>query len=314
MRYYIGIDGGGTKTKFTLAGEDGHVIRSCTGPTCHYLQCGADGLTDVLRKGIDTLSEGYEISRMFIGCAGYGDVTGDTPMLDEAIKTAAGDIPFDAGNDCENALAGALGGETGINIIAGTGSMGCGVNSDGKILRCGGWHHAIGSDEGSAYWIGWRILKEFLRQSDGRDAVTDLYSALKDRLAISSDDQIITRVVEEWDLDRTKIASIAPLCAELYEAGDPFAVQIINDAARELADIAIALYRRLGFGSSADEAPVKVSGTGGVFRMGRPLTEPFASILSAEGMEYVPPLYEPDIGSVILAMKADSISCLPDIR
>ena len=306
MRYFIGIDGGGTKTKFTMCREDGTILNSYISSTCHYLQCGLDGMTEVLFSGLRALDpeRSIDIAGIFLGCAGYGDIVQDEPAVKNAAEKAVERfygkerVPFFIGNDCENALAGALGGEYGINVIAGTGSLGCGINENGEVLRCGGWHHSIGSDEGSGYWIGWNMLKEFMRQCDGRDPKTLLYQGVKDALSLKTDDEIISLVVKEWNMDRTKIASLAPLSAELSSKGDPFSKKILEDGAHELFEIAYALKRRLGF-----EDGVRVSGTGGIFKIEEYVTKPFSALLRKHGMEYVPPMYEPDIGAVILAIK-----------
>ncbi|MDO4177119.1 MAG: BadF/BadG/BcrA/BcrD ATPase family protein, partial [Bacillota bacterium] len=271
MKYYLGIDGGGTKTKFTLANEKMEVINEYIGPACHYLQCGYDGLSAIMADGVFKVTNGAkaadgakasdgsaitpaDIAYAFAGIAGYGDVINDAPRIRAAVKDGMGEVPFGIGNDCENALAGALGNRPGINIIAGTGSVGCGINDKGDYERCGGWHHVLGGDEGSGYWIGWNLIKEFQRQSDGRDEKTALYNAVRNTLSLRTDDQIVTRVVEEWNLDRTKIASLAPVCQMLYEAGDPHAKAILTAAAEELAEFAIALYNRLGFSETNGNA------------------------------------------------------------
>ena len=317
MKYYIGIDGGGTKTKFTMCDADLAKLDEYVTTTCHFLQCGLNGLTEVIAEGLRKLCPGgvpacnssAEIEHIFIGCAGYGDVLDEMPMLDEAIRLGVEEvfgkdaISFSVGNDCENALAGALAGKSGINIIAGTGSMGCGMDESGRIMRCGGWHHVIGSDEGSAYWIGHMLIHEFQRQSDGRDPKTRLYDSIKEALSLKSDDELIQRVVEEWQMDRTRIAALSPICSELLKEGDPFADDIIKKAAYELADIAKALYKRLEF-----KGEVNVSGTGGVFKIGEPLIRPFADYLAETGMKYTTPIYEPDIGSVIIAIRNSSYS------
>lgn len=314
MKYYLGIDGGGTKTKFTLCTASGTYVNDYTGRACHYLQCGFNGLSEIIADGIQQITESKgikaaDIAFAFAGCAGYGDVIYDKPKIREAIRNGMGNIPHAIGNDCENALAAGIGDRVGINIIAGTGSVGCGVNASGDFERCGGWHHVMGGDEGSGYWIGWSLIKEFQRQSDGRDERTLLYDGVRTALSLSSDDEIVTRVVNEWDLDRTKIASLAPLVLELCNADDPFARAILADAAVELADLAISLYRRLGF----DVIGIPVSGTGGIFKMGQAVTEPFAAILEKHGMTYVKPIMEPDMGAVLLAIKRAGLEVGEDV-
>ena len=314
MKYYLGIDGGGTKTKFTLCTASGTYINSYIGKTCHYLQCGFDGLAEIIRDGIVQITkeaglEPSDIAFAFAGCPGYGDVASDEAEIRASIDSGMGEIPHAIGNDCENALAAGIGNRVGINIIAGTGSVGCGINEHGDYERCGGWHHALGGDEGSGYWIGLRLLKEFQRQSDGRDEKTLLYDTVRSALDLRSDGEIVTRVVKEWNLDRTKIASLAPLCLSICNEGDPFAKAILADAASELADLAISLYRRLKF----SDIDIPVSGTGGIFKMGAAITEPFSIILKINGMNYVKPILEPDMGAVFLAIKKAGLKTGEDV-
>lgn len=305
-RYYIGIDGGGTKTKF-LAGRGLDVIGEYTAGGCHYMQIGFDGVEELFRKGVKEVCNNAgiqpeDVAFAYAGFAGYGDVVSDQPMIDEAIAKAFGNIPYAAGNDSENALEGALAGRPGINIIAGTGSIGSGRNAAGQFMRCGGWHYVLGGDEGSAYWLAWNLLKEYSRQADGRSEKTLVYDAVNRALDLHTDDEMVTRVVNEWNLDRTRIAGLAPVVTQLYHDGDPYAKALLSDCAEELAALAIVLYDKLGFADETDE-PVPVSGTGGVFKIGPAVTEPFARILREHGMEYVEPAATPDVGALMLAIK-----------
>ena len=73
---------------------------------------------------------------------------------------------YRCGNDAVCGWAGALAGEDGINIVAGTGSIGYG-EFEGRAARAGGWGELF-SDEGSAHWIAREALSLFSRMSDGR--------------------------------------------------------------------------------------------------------------------------------------------------
>lgn len=303
MKALLGIDGGGTKTKFTLCGADGTILAENIQPTSHYLQGGLENVTRVLLAGLDAVCAAGGITRedilhAFVGCPGFGDTESATPGILSAVKQAMGGIPHSVGNDCESSLSGALAGACGISLIAGTGSIGCGRNEAGTVRRCGGWHHAIGSDEGSGYWISCQLLKEFTRQSDGRDAKTPLYEAVKGALGITIDGDVITRVVDEWGMDRTKVASLSRLISDLYDQGDPHAAQILAEAARELSEIAEALYRQLDF-----TGQIPVSYTGGVFSLGERLLAPLRRELAAKNMTLQAPLLPPDQGSLILAFQ-----------
>lgn len=307
MKHYLGVDCGGTKTRFLIGDENGKITAEYTGGSGYYQQCGLDGLTELIKIGTDQVCQIAGIDRnditcAFVGCAGYGDASADGPLIEAAISAGLDGIRCSIGNDCENALAGALLGRPGINVIAGTGAICFGKTPDGKTARAGGWHHHLGGDEGSAYWLGWNLLNEFERQSDGRDARTLLYTAVKTILEIENDDEMNSKVVDEWGLDKAKIAGLAPLCGFLYEQNDLYGKGFVNVAAMELADLAIAVFRRLEF-----PEPVLISSTGGVFNLGEKIITPFKEILEGHGMEYVHPALSPACGSVILAMQMDGL-------
>ena len=77
--------------------------------------------------------------------------------------------------------AGALAGEDGINIVAGTGSIAYGEYR-GRSARAGGWGELF-SDEGSAYWLAREGLRLFSRMSDGRAPRGALYGTCGATLA-----------------------------------------------------------------------------------------------------------------------------------
>ena len=52
-KYYIGIDGGGSKTIFAIAGEDGKVLGTVQAESAFYKQIGEEGVIELLKK------EGY---------------------------------------------------------------------------------------------------------------------------------------------------------------------------------------------------------------------------------------------------------------
>ncbi len=301
MKTFLGIDGGGTKTGFLLADGSGRILAEAKTGTTHYQQIGTEGIPGILREGLGAVLSlsgtlASNLAGVFFGCPGYGDTPANEAPIREAAEQAFGDIPFSIGNDSENALAGALAGEPGICLIMGTGSMGLGVNEDGKRLRCGGWHHAIGSDEGSGYWISIKMLTAFTRQSDGRDEKTPLYDAIREALELEYDGDVITRVVDEWQTDRTKVASLTRLIPDLLEKDDPVVRSILFAAAEELADIAGALYRQLGF-----TGEVRASCVGGVTNLGDAILSPLAAKLKEDSMILTPPVFGPDKGALIRA-------------
>lgn len=306
MDMYLGIDGGGTKTKFLLCDDRGKMLAESIQPTCHYLQCGYDGVQKVMEDGLHAClhiakQSKSHIKAVFVACAGYGDIEKDCEAIEQRVKQVFQNIPTQIGNDTENALAGALAGGCGVNVIAGTGSIALGKDDHGVMLRSGGWHHIFGGDEGSAYWIACQLIRHFTRQGDGREAKTLLYSYVKEKFSFAQDSDILDVFVVQWDFDRTRIAGLAHIVYELAQQSDPIALQIFDEAAKELADIVLSLLRQLTF----KQAPI-VSYTGGVFKSGDFILEPFKAYLTKEyAITFAPPILSCEAGSVILAMQLD---------
>lgn len=309
MKYYLGVDGGGTKTKFALCDEHGMIVSTSLQPTCHYMQCGFDGIYEVMQYGlqeclIQANIQVSQIKQAFVACAGYGDIIKDNPHIESAVHRAFPMFPYVIGNDTENALAGSLAGAAGINIIAGTGSIALGKNEAGKMMRCGGWHHFFGGDEGSAHWIACKLILHFTRQSDCREPKTALYSYLKEFYHFTEDSDILSLSIDTWHCDRTKIASMSKLISELALMQDPVALNILTKAAKELADMIIAVYQGLSFSSPS----VLVSYSGGVFKSDEMILRPLRNYLSVlPSYTLVSPILPPDAGSLILAMKQDQL-------
>ena len=305
MKTYLSIDGGGTKTKYLLSDEKGRQLTEVTFGTTHYLQCGLDGLTANLKQGISQICqqaniEERDIAAAFFAAAGYGDIPEDEEKIRKAAQAAFGDIVFNVGNDCENALIGSLAGQPGINIVAGTGSIGLGFDDEGQLFRSGGWHHIFGGDEGSAYWLACHLIQEFTKQADQRKPKTYLYDYLRQHYQFKNDSDILVLTLEKWNFERETIAALAKDVYHCAQAGDPYCLSLYRQAAGELAEIIRAIKNTLTF-----SPPIKLSYSGGVFNAGDLILRPLAEQLSGESFELIEPLLTPHAGGIILALRLD---------
>lgn len=314
MNCYLGIDGGGTKTKFLLTNEQGRVMAEYTGPTSHYMQSGFAGQTQVIAEGLAAClaSAGIaagEIRHVFAGLGAYGEIRCDDEPIREAAAAALSGLPLTVGNDGENALAGALGGEAGINVVAGTGSVAFGKGLSGQLERCGGWHQQLGGDEGSGYWLGQQLIHEFTRQSDGRDEHTLLYAGVCQYFALEDDYDLVHILISEWHYNRTRVAALSRLVAELARAGDSYCIDWFRQGAAALAELARTIQYKLALPAGS-----LVSGTGGIFQVEDLMLKYFIIELQQTGLVYRPPLLPPDRGALILAMQNDGIEITEAIQ
>lgn len=296
---WLGVDGGGTKTAFTVYDERLVAADRLVLPTCHYAQAGIDGMRDVLAQGIawahdtDLLGASYGIG---FSICGYGENAEADAVIAEAARYLAGNHPFALVNDVEAAWAAGLDMADGIALIAGTGSIALGVRGE-RRQRCGGWDYEIG-DEGSGGWMGRELLRAFTRQADGRDARGPLYDLVREELALADDFDIIA-FAQAHIADRTRIAALSQVACRAAEAGDASALDIFRRAAHEEADMVAALVRSL-FGDLADTLEsVSVTYIGGTFRAGQLILEPLAAALPS-CCKLVAPAHEPDLGAVLI--------------
>ena len=212
MKYYIGIDGGGSKTIFAISTEDGNILGTVKVGSAFYKQIGEAGVLELIRNGVKKVcdfAEGdkTEIASICFGMPAWGESPVNDKIIEEKILNTFPEWNIHIVNDCEVGWAGSLLTVPGINIVAGTGSIAFGKNESGETARCGGWSEWFG-DEGSGYWLGVKCVQLFSRQSDGRDERGPLYEIVKDELNLSVDEEIIDLFETEYLHKRDKIASL----------------------------------------------------------------------------------------------------------
>lgn len=296
--YFLGIDGGGTKTSFTLINEKGNVIHKTTMGTCHYNQIGFEKLEILLKEGLDKVIKAANISKgdiaqSFIGLAGYGRIEEVRIKIEEVVKKAFEGVNYILGNDVQVAIAGALKGQDGINIVSGTGSIALALK-DKELIRVGGFGPAIG-DEGSAYWIGKKALQLFSKEVDGRAKKGCLYNIFIKELSLKDDYEIISYVNDRIKCDRGEIAKLSKLCSLAALEGDEEASLIFKEAGKELAEMVKVLLKNYG------DEKVLVSYTGGVFKSGKLILEPIRENLMKYNVKLIDPILSPDLGACLLA-------------
>ncbi|PZE30075.1 N-acetylglucosamine kinase [Curtobacterium sp. MCBD17_028] len=304
MAHWLGVDGGGTKTAFVLLGDDGAEQGVVEGSSSYHLEHGMDRVEQVLVEGVAavTAQAGItpaDVDHAFFALPGHGESSHDTPLLDRLPAVALGHDRYRCGNDTVAGWAGSLGGEDGVNIVAGTGSITYGERR-GHGVRVGGWGELF-SDEGSAYWIGLEALTAFSRMSDGRAPRTLLHERIRTVAEVEDDLDLVDVVFRQWGRSRGRIAALAPTVTRAAEDGDATATAILDRAATELVELVEATARQLGF--AAGES-VPVSWSGGVFHA-EAVRSRFAALLDASVTAYDlrAPRFSSHVGAALYAAK-----------
>lgn len=300
---YLGVDGGGTKTRFALVDAQGTLLAEAQFGTTYHPQVGLDGTRDTLASGIEAVLSATGTTReairhAFFGLPAHGEDSRIAPLLDAIPRDLLGHDRYACDNDMVCGWAGSFACADGINIVAGTGSIGYGQRR-GAAARAGGWGEAF-SDEGSAYWIAVQGLNLFSRMGDGRAPKGPLHALLRERLQLQHDLDLCAHVYGEHALARGELAQLSPLVAEAAHSGDEGAAAIFRHAGTELAHIADALRIALAF-EPGEQVPVSYSG--GAFSAGELLLAPFTHALQARdpAFDLRTPLHAPHYGAALYA-------------
>jgi len=259
--YYLGIDGGGTKTT-CVVGDDSHLLASATTGPSNIVRVGQAHARESLLQAVRQACAAAGITPEQVTHTCVGGSGAARPELAAIVREFLAEIlssPIDVVGDMQTALEAAFDTGPGVIVIAGTGSIAYGRDRIGRTARAGGWGFAIG-DEGSAHWIGRAAVAAVLRAADQCDEPTP--SALAVALLRA------WGVTSFSDLARAANSVPPPDFAALFPAAvssrDDLAAQVLSAAGGELAQIANVVIRRLF--SSDNDASVPVAMTGGVFR------------------------------------------------
>ena len=300
-RYFLGIDGGGTKTHAVITDASCRVIGEGTSGASNPLRA---GLRDAVAHVECAVAEAAAAARVKPGqitsaCAAIAGINHHIHYhtMKDALDHALGLDDLQLVTDARAALEGALDGRPGVVIIAGTGSIAMGVNAAGQQARSGGWGPTLG-DEGSGYDIARRALRAIAASFDGRSRPTVLSERFCHRLGIASAADL-PGVIYNSDSEPVEIASLAELVAEAAREGDEVACEILREAGRDLGALAASVVARLGMQS----AQFRVACVGSVFKSGEGVWSSLRQTIGAVagGAEIGPPLFSPTIGAVKLA-------------
>jgi N-acetylglucosamine kinase-like BadF-type ATPase len=249
MRLYVGIDGGQSSTTALIGDETGRVLGLGRAGPCNHAAAG-EGRRKFVTAMADSLSQAAESA----------GITGPAEFEAACLGLSGGPDDKEAlAKEMIRALAGATGGDPGIIVIAGTGSIVFGRNAAGVTARAGGWGYVFG-DEGGAFDLVRQALRAILRNEEGWGPRTALREAMLEATGARDGNQMMHRFYTD-EYPRDRVAGWAKLIDEAARAGDAVAGDILGSAAQALATITAAVRRQL-FGSGE---PVDVRYNGGVF-------------------------------------------------
>ena len=170
------------------------------------------------------------VDEMVVGAAGALAAPDAARALGDALLASLRTERVTVTSDAVLAHAGALNGEPGVVLIAGTGVVALAIDANGALRTADGWGPWLG-DEGGGTWIGSAGLRAALRAHDGRGPSTALLDAARARFGAP----------ETWPAQLTDAAALGSFAPDVLAAqGDAAALAISSAAAEALAATARA--------------------------------------------------------------------------
>jgi len=303
--WYVGVEGGGTRTSAAIATAEGTVIGIGTSGPANFLSVPprtalASTRTAVAAARAQAGSRRRRFAGVAVCVAGVGLVR-DTAVITRLTRAVAGDVVV-AASDTDAAWAAAFPfGGPGIIAIAGTGSVAVAKDASGARHQVGGWGYLIG-DEGSGYWIGRAALAAITHAADGTGRPVGFRSAVLHWLGAAAVNDLRDLLYARPG-DRRLIASAAQPVLDAAERGDPAALGIVAAAADELAHAVVAASAHL-----PGAGPLPVALYGGLFARAGQRTRFAASLARlAPRLEITPDPMPALAGAVLLAMDAAAV-------
>jgi glucosamine kinase len=236
IKYLIGIDGGGSGTRVVLADANGvELARASGGPSGLALgvERAWEAITVTCSSAFNAASLPFNWHDCALGCGLAG--VNHAGWLAQFHAATPDGCALVVESDAFTTLLGAHGGEPGVIVALGTGSIAASLDARGQFRIAGGYGFPSG-DEASGAWLGLRAAAHLQHVLDGRAAADDWSEALLARTNAEDRDGLVV-----WlsSANQTGYATLAPTVFE--HRNHPFAARLLDEAGREIAKMALAL-------------------------------------------------------------------------
>ncbi len=271
MKYFLGVDSGGSKTAAIIMNEQREVLgRGIAGPGSLTVQNEAE-----LRYSLQTavhsayhasgLPTDTKFTSLCVGIAGYS-AEQKRAEYSQMLRNTISSAHYRFEPDYRTAYWGASGGSPGIVVIAGTGAVSYGQNIKGETHREDGLGYLLG-DRGSGFNLGLRVISSVLDEI--RDCrVSPLSQQILETMQIQSQNEVL-----QWlygNFSTARVASIAPIVGKLAKDGDQDAREHIAEMARRLRHAVRQIRHRLWM-----PRDIPVYTLGGLWQIGKFFQEEF---------------------------------------
>ncbi len=255
LNYFLGIDGGGTKTVFKLVDENDNLVKKVVKASSNPNDIGMENAMALLREGISETCNGIPFSQitMFAGLSG-GGLTGDNQPKLNRFFSKFGFNAFSNGSDVENLVA-LCDSKNSVLVIMGTGFIVYAINQNER-KRISGWGQFF-DDGGSGYTFGRDAITAALCDLDGSGRQTAITKLIEKRVGENAADHL----AKFYQGGKRYVAKFSDIPFIAAKIGDSVATEIIE---KNMKFVAEKIDAAVKFAKNTDTQKIPVLFSGGI--------------------------------------------------
>lgn len=312
---FLGVDGGGSKTRAMVADEKGKVLGEGLAGPSNYQMVGMEFALEEIYKAVNQALERSGVSMEEIARAVFGLSGADLPEnfreLEDGLRRTFPGLPFTLVNDTWIALRGGSRKGWGVCLVCGTGANACARYPSGEWLTLPGLGYESGLAGGGMDMVRDALHFAF-RSHLGLGEKTPLEEEVLKATGASNFDDLSSLLLKFMEspssavLEMQKALSIVPVIFRLASSGDLPSRKILEKQGSLMGEVMGYLARKI---QPSGEVEVVISGS--IFKGESPLLlDSFAYHLHriAPQAEILFPLHPPVFGAILLAIEKEKLS------
>lgn len=302
MSYYLGVDGGGSKTYALIADGQGNIVGTGSSGNGNH-QLGYEQARRHIGEAVGQALASARLSPEQIDRACFGLAGADREADFRILRPMIAELGIPQHDIVCDTMIGLRAGTSrsyGVVLICGSGTNSAGRNPAGETYQCGGFSYLFG-DFGGGGSLSVEAFRSVIRAWDGREQPTLLTELVLGSLGYDS----VQAMFDDYlDHAKTPPRDLTKLLFEAANRGDAVASDILRRQGVELGKSASAVIHRLGMEEEAFD--VVLAGSVLMRGEGDYVVEPIREAVrgAAPGASVVKLETEPVVGAVWMACEA----------
>ncbi|MFB9330851.1 N-acetylglucosamine kinase [Paenibacillus aurantiacus] len=245
MTYYLGVDGGGSKTLAVISDDKGRIVGQGRSG-CGNHQIGAAIAEQSIREAVGSALEEAGLAQSDITYAMFGLAGADREADFQILRPLAAGLGFERHDVVCDTVIGLRAGTRqpdGVVIICGSGTNCYGVNASGESIQVGGFGYEFG-DFGGGSELAVEVFRTVIRAWEDREEPTKLTALTLESLGYDSVESMFHHYLDEGKRAPHTLAKL------LFDAADEddVARRLLAKQGTELGLAARAVIRKLAMG------------------------------------------------------------------